>query len=244
MDENNSKWIDKLSALMRKAEDPATTEEERATIVDKVTYLMAKYGLEQDLLRAMDRTVPITVNHRKFAIPGQWFDKKASLLYTIALAFGCDAVRTRDNKVSLFGTDEDVEHTIMLYMSVAIQMDTALLIADREDRPKGQHHKTFNASFVSGYVMIVRKRIRDAAERAKEDVKATTTGNGMELVLQDKATVVQRVLREFYPKTSTTRTSWSSRSSAGYNSGHAAGQRADIGGSRVSTQHATRRAIS
>jgi hypothetical protein len=238
----DSKWIDKISALMRKAEDPATTEEERSSIVDKVTYLMTKYGIEQDMLAAKEQR-PLTASHRIFKVVGSYADKKISLLHEICRAFGCFAVtKTGKSRVSVFGTDEDIERVFMLYMSLILQMDASLAAA-QVLKPKHEHGRTFNNSFIVGYVLTVNRRIKEAARRAKEDIQKTHEGSGMELVLVNKATIVKNLMRDVYPGLRYSRASFSNGSDAGYGAGSAAGMRADIGGSRISSQHSARKAI-
>lgn len=242
----DNKWIDKLNALMRLAEDPATTEEERANIIDKVTYLMTKYGIEQDMLAAKEQR-PFVAAHRKFVINGTYGAKRMIMLNAVSIAFGCFMVQTlsRDGKCSVFGTDEDIERVFMLYMSLNMQMDGALVQAQAH-KPSYEHGKTFNSSFVAGFVHTVSQRIQKAARRAKEDLKREHEGNGMELVLLNKQTLVTNLMTEVYPNLTSTSTHVNSSvsSRAGYGAGQSAGQRADIGGSRISGSHSARRAIS
>jgi hypothetical protein len=230
MTEDMSKWRDVVEKLMRKAEDPATLQFERDSITDKITYLMTKYGIEQDMLRAAEHR-PIVAEMRRFVIHPPYASKKASLLNAISKAFGCFAVTTRDGKMSVFGTEDDIERVFMLNCSLVIQMSSAMAGAEK---PLHVHGKAFNNSFVNGYVLTVINRIREAAARAKADVKATTTGNGMELVLVDKARVVTNRVTQEFPRLSYSRTSYSSSNGAGYAAGQAAGMRADLGGTRIS----------
>lgn len=245
MTEHDNKWIDKLQALMRKAEDPATSEHERENIIDRVTYLMTKYGIEQDMLRSQEQR-PLTASHRKLLIVSPYVNKKAVLLNQICIAFGCMMVDTssRDNdRVSIFGTDEDIERVFMLYMSLILQMDIALAQAQTH-KPNHEHGKTFNGSFINGFVFTVMDRIRVAAARAKNDLKREMSGNGMELVLLNKAELIKNLLLDTFPNVGIRVKNIRSTSETGYGAGRSAGQRADIGGARISGTHSARRAIS
>ena len=241
MTEPNNKWLEIIEKLMAKAEDRATTDEERASIIDKITYLMTKHGIEQDMLAAKEQR-PLTASHRVFKIVGTYPTRKDSLLQAICRAFGCFAVTIEGNKVSVFGTDDDIERVFMLYMSLVLQLDTALANA-QVYKPKHEHGRTFNGSFVSAFVSTVIIRIRDASQRAKEDIKKASEGSGMELVLVNKAQIVKNLVGTVFPRLSYSRTSFSANSSAGRSAGTSAGQRADLGGTRISSQHSTRRAI-
>lgn len=231
-DENNNKWRETIEKLMRKAEDPATPQAERDALVDKITYLMAKFGIEADMLRAQEQR-PLTAEMRRFIINAPYIPKKLLLLNVVAKAFGCFMVQNRDNKsASVFGTQEDIERVFMLYYSLVLQMTASMAYAQSQ-KPAWEHGKTFNNSFVIAFVDTVCRRIQEAARRAKEDVKNSPTGNGMELVLVNKAQMVRNLVNEHFPHLKNVYTSMSSRSASGSAAGTAAGQRADIGGTRV-----------
>lgn len=232
MSEENStnKWREIVEKLMAKAEDKATTQAERDAIVDKVTHLMAKFGIEQDMLRAQRNETP-KVDMRRLIVHAPFSLKKMLMLNAIAKAFGCYVVRSEE-KANVFGVQEDIERVFMLYFSLVIQLITAMEGAQAE-KPAYVHTRTFNTSFVEGYVATVIQRVNDAAARAREDVKASAAGSGMELVLINKAQLVKHAVHDIFPRLSNIRTSTSVNSREGYNSGRAAGMRADLGGTRI-----------
>jgi hypothetical protein len=242
MTEPDSKWIEKIEKLMRLAEDPATSESERENLVAKVTHLMVKYGIEQDMLNFQQER-PVTAERRTFRVTDTYAKKKLNILHVISRAFGCVMVQQRDGTSGdVFGTREDIERVYMLYASVIIQLQGALAHA-QVYKPTWEHGRAFNNSFVTGFTLTVTQRIFEAAARAKKDVQTETQGTGMELVLVNKAQVVANAVHNFYPRLQNVNTSMRSTSEAGYGAGRAAGQRADIGGSRISSRHADRKAI-
>ncbi len=242
MTESDSKWIEKIEKLMRLAEDPSTSEAERENLVAKVTHLMVKYGIEQDMLNFQQER-PVTAERRTFRVTDTYAKKKLSILHVISMAFGCVMVQRRDGTSGdVFGTREDIERVYMLYASIIIQMQGALAGA-QVYKPTWEHGRRFNNSFVTGFMLTVTQRIIEAAARAKRDVQAETKGTGMELVLVNKAQVVANAVNDFYPRLQNVSSSMRSTSEAGYGAGRAAGQRADIGGSRISSRHADRKAI-
>lgn len=239
----DNKWVEKIEALMRKAEDPATPEAERENIIDKVTYLMTKHGIEQDMLNVAQNK-PFEAKHRKFLID-HYANSMALLLNNICMAFGCLLVDTRrqeNNRVSVFGTDEDIERVFMLYHSLKLQMLTGLS-QSQDHKPANMHGKTWNSSFVHGFVTMVCMRIKQAAARAREDLKRENEGTGMEVVLASKYDNVLSLLLSVFPNLRINTSSMRSRSEAAYGHGRAAGQRADLGGERISSTHAGRRAL-
>src|SRR2546421_12105524 len=91
-------WREVVEKLLKKAES-TDSEHERNELVEKATYLMAKYGIEEALLFANDnkehkvvqQTLNMTNPHRL---------KKSALLYGIATAFGCVSVRMGDGQTT------------------------------------------------------------------------------------------------------------------------------------------------
>ena len=231
MTDETHKWREKVEALMRKAEDPATSQAERDSITEKVTYLMTKYGIEEAML-SYQKTQTFTVLHRNIVVNAPYVNKKGNLLNCVAVAMGCFIVQTADGKFSIFGTVEDIERTLMLYYSIILQMTSALGTA-QVHKPAWEHGKTFNGSFVNGFIRAVSLRIIESAKRAKADVRESDAGSGMELVLVKKDELVRNAVSTVFPRLRTIRSATRSGSSSGYNQGQSAGQRADLGGSRI-----------
>jgi len=225
----DNKWKDIVSKLMAKAEDPATNQVERDVINSKVSFLMVKYGIEKAMLDAKDNTQDKIVN-ATYNIKAPYVNQKKSLLYNIGVAFGVVSVRS-EGKMVMVGYQDDVEKVAMLYNLLLIQLHNGLATVEK---PSYVHGKTFNASWVTGFVYEVSKRVKEAAERAKKDVRNSASGSGMDLVLRDRHTAVTHALASRFPNLKYSSSSISVSSAAGYTAGKSAGQRADIGNARIS----------
>jgi len=225
----DNKWKDIVAKLMAKAEDPATSQEERDSINSKVSFLMVKYGIEQAMLDAKEKTQAEIVNVT-YNIKPPYVNQKKSLLYSIGVVFGVVSVRS-EGKMVMVGYQDDVEKVAMLYNLLLIQLHNGLATAEKPDYI---HGKTFNTSWVQGFVYEVTKRVKEAAAMAKKDVKNSAGGSGMDLVLLDRHSAVAHALTARFPRLRKTSSSTSVSSAAGYNAGKSAGARADIGNARIS----------
>jgi len=225
----DTKWKDIVSKLMAKAEDRSTSQEERDVINSKVSFLMVKYGIEKAMLDAKDNTQDKIVN-ATYNIKAPYVNQKKSLLYNIGVAFGVVSVRS-EGKMVMVGYQDDVEKVAMLYNLLLIQLHNGLATAEK---PAYLHGKTFNSSWVQGFVYEVSKRVKEAAARAKVDVRNSASGSGMDLVLADRHTAVIHAVTNRFPFLRNTSSSTSVSSVAGYNAGKSAGARADIGNARIS----------
>jgi len=218
-------WKDVISKLMAKAEDNATTDAERNAIVERVTYLMAKHGIEEAMLSAQEkRTAPLTKHSYRLLAP--YIKQRTTILHNISVAFGCRAIfDNQNNRMTVYGYEDDQEKVFMLYGSLVIQMFTGLA---QTVKPADVHGKTFNGSWVTGYAYTVGSRVREAYEHARRDVQAESTGNGMELVLADRALAVNNMYRTEHPRTRNIAGSRATHAGA-YAAGSAAGRNANIG---------------
>jgi len=151
-------WVSKIEALMAKATDAATSEEERAVLMEKAFYLMSKYSIEETMLNFRNE-VPEEVAHRIMNITNPYMSAKGTLLHILSKLAGCRVVYAGDGKYSIFGYERDQLNTIMLYASVIVQMFADLATTSAESRPKGMHHKTFNSSWIAGFVYEINKRV-------------------------------------------------------------------------------------
>jgi hypothetical protein len=86
-----------------------------------------------------------------------------------------------------------------------------------------------------GYCAAVVSRVRAAERAAAQDSDAgrAAAGDGgpsTALVLADRALTIRRSTQQAYPRTRTTRVTYTGN---GYASGYSEGQRADIGGAKL-----------
>lgn len=232
----DTKWIEIVQKLMAKAENAATSVEERNAIVEKMTFLMAKHGIEEAMLNAGKPEAESVISVR-FEMKAPYVNPKLILLNAVSQIFGAKPVLVEHanrrnstpnskNVLRIFGFPGDLEKIMMLNGSLTIQMLTELAGAEKPDHV---HGKAFNNSFVNGYVNTVIKRVDAAYSKARQDVSDSTTGSSMELVLQTRSTAVNAQFTNAYPNTNSTNISSRSSSGVGYSAGQSAGRNANIG---------------
>lgn len=219
----------KIRALLAKAE---ATEfpSEAETLTAKATELMAKYGIEQAMLADAEPSRD-KVTNKILQIDNPYGIDKALLLQYIARPLRCRAIRIgaiRGQRVHLFGFAADIERLEILFTSLLVQSANALAATST---PYGRQAVSFRKSFLAGFSAAVTNRLRAAEQRAQEEAAPSAdSGRSVALVLADRSTAVDREVAEEYPDV---RTSHRTVGRNGYGEGAAAGNRADIGGTRV-----------
>lgn len=233
----------KIRKLLAKAEDPATTPEEAETYTAKAAELVAAYGIDRALLANVDPDSD-TVGDRVVTLDAPYGRDKADLLATVATALRCHVVSRqrwvdgqKELSLHLFGFDSDLERAELLYTSLLLQAVGAL---GRAVAPPGETLAAYRRSWLAGFTRAVGQRLRQA-ERAAEQARAgegssmeasgASGSRGLALVLADRGAQVQQAVQAEYPNLGRARRRTLSGSGAG--SGWAAGQRADLGGTRV-----------
>lgn len=226
----------KVRKLLAKAEDPATTPEEAELYTAKATELMAAYGIGEALLAHADPGRD-PVGDRQVRVDAPYATDKAQLLGAIALELRCRAVQRREYDdgarrltLHLFGHESDLQRVELLFTSLLLQAAHALA---RTPVPPREHKAAFRRSWLAGFTRAVALRLR-AAERAAEAGAASrfeASGTSSALVLADRSTAVAERMHQEYPRL---RDAAPRRlSGSGATDGWAAGQAADLGGSRL-----------
>ncbi|MBP5908862.1 DUF2786 domain-containing protein [Streptomyces scabiei] len=236
--------LNKVRALLLKAENPAATADEARAYLDKAYELMAKYGIEQAMLdadvteaeRPVDRIVDL---HPPYVKEGR------RLLARIGYEMRCRSVYPggKDNRhrVHLFGFETDIQATEVLFASLRLQMLEGADRADRLHRPETEDARAYKRSWMLGFIREVTARIgaaqqaaRAAAEEEAGADEEGVSGRSVALVLADRTTFVEARLAAQYPKLNTTRPT--KFKGTGYWQGVADGRHADIGGSALADE--------
>ncbi len=242
----------KVRKLLAKAEDPAATPEEAETYTAKAAELMAAYGIDRALL-AEQHPDSDCVGDRVVVLDAPYALDKAALLSNVAFALRCRAVRriryvgpraTKQVSLHLFGFDSDLLRVEILFTSLLVQAQTALV---RVDAPPWESLAAYRRSWLAGFTAAVARRLHEAEERAAAQAQAAQDGTGagpgagadrdrsVALVLVDRSSRVEAAVDSEYPRLGTARTR--RLSGSGSRSGWQAGQRADLGsGARVGGQ--------
>jgi hypothetical protein len=234
--EPSSALLERVRKLLAQAEGEGVTQPEAEAFTERAADLMAKYGIDRAKLAA-DRPETDRQTSRIIDVKNPWGNVRAHLLAGLATAMRCQCVMLSHEgegaRIHVFGYTSDIERTDMLYTSILLQMGRAFLPGGRPlPVPEGiRSVRAWNRSWLLGYVTAVLHRVKTAEARVTDAAKNETAGGkSTELVLADRSLVVRRALKEAYPVTRSSRTTYSGR---GFGAGHAEGQRADIGHGRV-----------
>jgi Protein of unknown function (DUF2786) len=226
--------LEKVRKLLAKAEAEGVTPPEAEALTAKAAELMARYGIDKARLAATQPSTDQLAN-RKITVENPWTDVKSHLLGGIFQAMRCQVILIgkRDGKqqIHIFGFTSDLDRAEMLYTSLLVQM--ALGLAAQFVPGSGGRAKTWRRSWMLGFATAVTGRVKAAEARAADQADAedrAAGGRSTALVLADRSLAVKNALRQQYPRTRSVRMTYSG---SGYSGGHAAGQRADIGGAKV-----------
>lgn len=227
----------KIRGLLAQAEDDGATRQEAETFTAKAAELLAKYGIDRAMLAADDPTTD-RVADRIITVAPPYAMGKLNLLYSIAEALGAEGVRRRSKtpgteELHLFGMESDLERVEVLWTSLLVQCLRFQAVDFDRDPAAWRQPRKWKRDYIEGFRARVFARLREAEQRAKQQAEAQHTGDGpsVELVLVDRRQLVQQRMSETYPNR---RASTSRRAvGSGYQRGQAAGNRADLGGTRV-----------
>jgi hypothetical protein len=228
--------LEKIRKLLAKAEDPGCTPAEATALNDKAAQLIAKYGIDRALLAALTPEVDC-VGDRTVTVQPPYALDKSGLLSMVATALRCRSVRRKEwstdgyvYTIHLFGFASDLERAELLYTSLLVQAAYGMAAAAV---PADETPAAFRRSWLVGFTWAVGARLRDAEQRASQAAESTVAaaGQSVALVLADRGQRVDRRVEQLYPQL---RSSGPRRlTGSGHRGGYAAGQRADLGGTRV-----------
>ncbi|MFE7118540.1 DUF2786 domain-containing protein [Streptomyces sp. NPDC057654] len=227
--------LDTIRALLAKAEDPATTEAEAELARKRAFEMMAKYGVEQALLNDGQPSED-AITSRYVKLPNPWSMSRMRLMYLVAEALGCKAIYLRERReggtrvLHVFGYESDIQRAEVLYASLVLQMFGGL--AAQPVPYDVRSARAWRNSWQLGFIERVIARLREIEKAARTAAEAETsaTGRGGALVLADRDTQVRAAFRREHGRVQKTRGTYTG---SGYGEGAAAGNRADIGGTRI-----------
>ncbi|MFF3015865.1 DUF2786 domain-containing protein [Streptomyces sp. NPDC057939] len=223
-----------IRALLAKAEDPATPEAEAELARTRAMEMVAKYGVDEALL-SDGQPSRDGITDKYIDLPNPWSMSRVRLMSFIAEAVGCRAIYMGQEvagggrRVHIIGFESDVQRAEILYTSLLLQMLNGL---NRQVVPYGvRSAKAWRNSWQLGFIERVIERLEaiEKAARAAASGETSASGRSGELVLADRAAMVRAATRKDHPRT---RGQGGTYSGSGYGDGAAAGNRADIGGTR------------
>ncbi|MFJ9647479.1 DUF2786 domain-containing protein [Streptomyces sp. NPDC101206] len=229
--------LEKVRALLRKAESPAASEEEARAYLAKATELMAKYGIQQAMLdKTAEHSGPVD---RIIELCPPYVKEVRRLLSWISHEMRCRSVypggKANGHRVHLFGFEADIQASEVLFASLRLQMLDGADRADRLHRPVGEDVRAYKRSWMLGFIREVTARVGAAQQAARTDAeRGAGAGAGPEngarsvaLVLADRTRVVESSLATKYPRLK--KQNPTTFKGTGYRQGVADGRYADIG---------------
>lgn len=189
---DQAKWLDKVTALLDKAESTEFPEEAEAFSA-AAEKLMAKYAIDQmmiDFKKGKREQVeePVIV---PYVCKAPYAQDKVFMIFKLAHAMGCkmyyiptrrDGYKTRNNirnhdlDVRLVGFQSDIDLLVQLYESLVIQEAIARKFAIKDQFVEGHYFgskKVFSASFIRGFAQTSSQRVKATYKRVEEESGST-----------------------------------------------------------------------
>ncbi|MEU9795032.1 DUF2786 domain-containing protein [Streptomyces sparsogenes] len=229
---SDNKNLERIKALLAKAEDPAASPEEAEAYFGRAADLMAKYGIDQALL-AESKPEADKLASRRFDVKGKYIADRSLLLFAISQALGAQNVywRLLDTEtgkhyrmVKIYAHDSTLDRIEMLFTSLQLQAFNGL----KQGRPRyGESMVSYRKSWLAGFASAVRKRLTQAEESALQEASREAGGASTALVLVKREEAVERFFEQEHPKLKTAPRR--RLTGSGWTDGRQAGQRADLG---------------
>ncbi len=206
--------IEKVRAILERANHPNTPQAEAETALALAYRLMQKHGLEEsDVARSADTRSPdARITSKTVTITGPYRVRRGTLFHILATSLSCADYRdmetgTRDAVVMVaFGTTDDLFALETLF--------TAADLLALRSMPRGD--RRWRTSWWHGFCAGVEQKLRAEHRTIVRD------SPGAGLVLVERTERAQRVMRESTPHLHTSRGSWVSDRDA-YGAGRVAG---------------------
>ncbi|GAB2329250.1 DUF2786 domain-containing protein [Streptomyces variabilis] len=232
----DDKTLARVRSILAKAEDPAASPEEAEAYFAKAAELMAKYGIERAMLADAKPETDRPAD-RKITVDGTYVLDRVALLAAITSALGGQSVRWRTYDVEtrkyvqvmhLYGYESTLDRVELLYTSLLLQAFNGM----KYGRPQpGESTTAYRKTWLAGFRNAIYNRLLQAEHRAAEEARPETGGRSAALVLADRAAVIKRRFQADHPHVRMAPKR--SLSGSGWGAGKAAGERADLGGTRV-----------
>lgn len=218
--------LHKVRSLLAKAES-TTFPDEAEALTAKAQQLMDRHAIDRAVLGAAGGHAA-SPEGRTVVIEPPYARPKFHLLSELAGANRCRAVLdARANVATVVGFPEDQETVELLYTSLLVQATRAMLQTGTTPRERS---RAFRQAFLLAYAVRIGQRLRDAAAAAVAEAE-TAHGAGLLPVLRDREEAVRARLAEDFPRLRRMRVSASDP--VGFAAGHAAADRARLGGAEV-----------
>jgi hypothetical protein len=218
--------LHKVRSLLAKAES-TTFPDEAEALSAKAQQLMDRHAIDRAMLASAgaDGARP---EGRSIVVEPPYARPKFQLLTELARANRCRAVLdTRSNVATVIGFPDDQATVELLYTSLLVQGTRAMLRAGTSPRTRS---RAYRQAFLVAYAARIGQRLQDAAAATVADA-VRAHGDGLLPVLRSREAAVEDHLVSEFPDLRRMRVTASDP--AGYAAGHAAADRARLGGQEV-----------
>jgi hypothetical protein len=235
---NVMNYASKIAKLLAMAEDPNISEEMAANYLAKASEWQLSMTISDADIRAAGGSKNVTEifsSIKMLAMKNAPYIKaRRELLTGLAFLYNCRPTLATDRSfMRIWGFESDLRFIEQMYTSIDLQLANHMAVEWRE-YIGNDPARSWKVSFAHGYVGRVVDRLRDA--RARQTRAATADSPGTALVLRDRGEMVEHHYKSatdglvrggsVYKNTSV-------NSRDGVVSGYRAGNRADIGNTRV-----------
>ncbi|MDP1795663.1 MAG: DUF2786 domain-containing protein [Acidimicrobiales bacterium] len=218
----NSKIVGRIQALLAKAESTEFPEEAEALFA-KAQELMTRHSIDEVLART--RSSSDKPEMRKVKMEAPYASAKFTLISAVGRANDVQVIGDGNYLVTMFGYRTDLDAVEMLFASLVVQATRSMFQAGYE--LAGRRVRAFRHSFLIAFAHHIEQRLREAKQRAEDEV-ASEMGTALVPLLDAKRDAVAQLADEVFPNVQTKRVSMSH--AGGYYAGRDAAERADLGG--------------
>lgn len=217
--------LHKVRSLLAKAES-TTFPDEAEALSAKAQQLMDRHAIDRAMLGAGG--AGSRPEGRTILVESPYARPKFQLLTELARANRCRAVLdTQSNLATVVGFPDDQATVELLYTSLLVQGTRAMLQAGTSTRTRS---RAFRQAFLVAYAARIGQRLREASA-ATVSAAVRAHGDGLLPVLKSREVAVEDELAQAFPHLRRMRVTASDP--AGYAAGHAAADRARLGGQEV-----------
>jgi len=224
------KWLDRVAALLAKAESTDFPEEAEALIA-KAQSIMAAHAIDEAMLAAAGKGSTEEVTSEIVWSEAPYAGAKDLLWAAIASANNCKLIshstsgpRSRN---TIVGFPSDIAAVKTLYGALSIHAASELA---RTPVPSHDRPKRFRFAFLLAFAGRIGERLEEAKAQAFDDfteTSGTVASDAVGVELASRADQVARQVGELFPRLRTR--SVGASSSAGYGAGTNAANRAGLG---------------
>ncbi|WP_242419706.1 MULTISPECIES: DUF2786 domain-containing protein [Frankia] len=196
----NPRMLDKVRALLAKAESTEFAEEAEA-LTAKAQEFMARHSIDEALLAAGEGSREQPAGCR-VGIDNPYEAAKASLLDVVAGANRCRSVWAKElGFATVVGFQPDLDAVELLYTSLLVQATAAMMRAgSRQDRAGRSRTRSFRQSFLASFAVRIGERLMAATEQASEQAAAETGDGRLLPVLAARTDSVREATETMFPE--------------------------------------------